>query len=419
MHALLRQCARGAPPSGADAGAIEDETMTPRHAIFRVALLTPLVAVAWISGCGRTPPGGPGGAGGAPGAVPVTVVTLAEQPVSLTRELPGRTAAFRVAEVRPQVSGIVERRLFEEGALVKAGQALYQLDDATYRADVGVAKAAVARAEAGLEAARLRADRSARLVKTGLVSAQENDNAVAALHQAEADLQSARAALDAAQVKLGRARITAPIGGRIGKSAVTEGALVTADQDTPLATIQQLDPMYVDLTQSSAELLALRREIAEGRLEQDGKVTVLIVLEDGSRYAEPGTLAFSDVTVEPTTGSYLLRIRVPNPRNALLPGMFVRAEVGSGVRPRGLLVPQQGIARDPRGNASAMVVDADGKAAVRPVKVSRAVGDRWLVDEGLAAGDRVIVEGLQKIQPGAPVQATEASPPSAPAKPGE
>ena len=393
--------------------------MTPRPPRFRVALLTSLVAAACVSGCGRTPPGGPAGEGGAPGAVPVTVVTLAEQPVSLTRELPGRTAAFRVAEVRPQVSGIIQSRLFEEGALVKAGQALYQLDDATYRADVGVARAALARADAGLEAARLRAERSARLVKTGLVSAQDNDNAVAALHQAEADVQSARAALDAAQVKLARARITAPIGGRIGKSAVTEGALVTADQDAPLATIQQLDPMYVDLTQSSAELLQLRREIADGRLEQGGKVPVVIVLEDGSRYAEAGVLAFSDVTVEPTTGTYLLRVRVPNPRNALLPGMFVRAELGSGVRPRGLLVPQPAIARDPRGNASAMVVGPDDKVEVRPVEVSRTVGDRWLVDAGLAAGDRVIVEGLQKVQPGAQVQATEASADAAPAQPGK
>jgi membrane fusion protein (multidrug efflux system) len=393
--------------------------MTPRSAACRVALLTPLLAFACVSGCGRTPPGGAGGAGGAPGAVPVTVVTLKEQPVSLARELPGRTAAFRVAEVRPQVSGIVQRRLFDEGAVVQGGQALYQLDDATYRADVGVARASVARAEAGLEAARLRAQRSAKLVTTGLVSAQENDNAVAALHQAEADVQSARAALDAAQVKLARARITAPISGRIGKSAVTEGALVTADQDAPLATIQQLDPMYVDLTQSSAELLQLRREIAEGRLEQDGQVPVVILLEDGSRYGEAGTLAFSDVTVEPTTGSYLLRVRVPNPQGALLPGMFVRAEVGSGVRPRGLLVPQQAITRDPRGNASAMVVGADDKVEVRPVTASRALGDRWLVDEGLAPGDRVIVEGLQKVQPGAPVQATEASASAAPVKAGE
>ncbi len=401
--------------------------MNPRVDRNRVAMLTSilaLAALATLGSCGGKPPaGGPGPGGGAPGAMPVTVVTLKVQPVALTRELPGRTAAFRVAEVRPQVSGIVRQRLFNEGALVQAGQALYQLDDATYRADVGIARAAVSRAEAGLEAARLRARRSTELVKTGLVSAQDNDNAVATLHQSEADLASARASLDAAQVKLGRARISAPIAGRIGKSAVTEGALVTADQESPLATIQQLDPMYVDVTQSSAELLQLRKELASGTLQQQGSVPVTIVLEDGSTYPKQGTLAFSDVTVEPTTGSFLLRVEVPNPGNALLPGMFVRAVLGNGVRPQGLLVPQQGITRDPQGNASAMVVGADGKVEVRAVQVNRTIGDQWLVDGGLAAGDRVIVEGLQKIQPGMAVQATEvgaaaqATAPAAPTAP--
>ena len=400
--------------------------MNPRVDRNRVALLTLILTLATLGGCGGKPPaGGPGPGGGDQGAMPVTVVTLKVERVALTRELPGRTAAFRVAEVRPQVSGIVRQRLFDEGAQVQAGQALYQLDDATYRADVGIARAAVARAEAGLEAARLRARRSAELVKTGLVSAQDNDNAVATLHQSEADLASARASLDAAQVKLSRARISAPIAGRIGKSAVTEGALVTADQETPLATIQQLDPMYVDLTQSSAELLQLRKELASGTLQQQDSVPVTIVLEDGSTYPRQGALAFSDVTVEPTTGSFLLRVEVPNPGNALLPGMFVRAVIGNGVRPEGLLVPQQGITRDPQGNATAMVVGAEDKVESRPVKVSRTVGDQWLVDDGLKPGDRVIVEGLQKIQPGMPVQATEAgaatqgtSPatPSAPAK---
>jgi membrane fusion protein (multidrug efflux system) len=219
-------------------------------------------------------------------------------------------------------------------------------------------------------------------------------------------------------VKLGYARIKAPIAGRIGKSSVTEGALVTADQDAPLATIQDLDPMYVDVTQSSAELLQLRRELASGALEKRESAPVAIVLEDGTRHPQTGTLAFSDVTVEPTTGSFLLRVEVPNPGNALLPGMFVRALVGSGVRPQGLLVPQQGIGRDPRGNASAMIVGADGRVEVRPVQVSRTVGDKWLVDGGLAPGDRVIVEGLQKIQPGMPVQAKEAGAgPTAPATP--
>jgi membrane fusion protein (multidrug efflux system) len=385
-----------------------------RHAV----LLTLTCALGTQAGCSPRQGAAPGAPGEMP-ATPVTVVTLAAEPVALTRELPGRTAAFRVAEVRPQVSGIVMQRLFTEGTLVAAGQPLYQLDDATYRADHGMAKAALARAEAGLEAARLRANRSANLVKSGLVSAQDNDNAIAALREAEADVGSARAALDAATVKLGYARIKAPIAGRIGKSSVTEGALVTADQDAPLATIQDLDPMYVDVTQSSAELLQLRRELASGALERRESAPVAIVLEDGTRHQRTGTLAFSDVTVEPTTGSYLLRVEVPNPGNELLPGMFVRALVGNGVRPQGLLVPQQGIARDPQGNASAMIVGADGKVEVRPVQVSRTVGDKWLVDGGLAPGDRVIVEGLQKIQPGMAVQAKEAgagpTPPATPA----
>jgi membrane fusion protein (multidrug efflux system) len=339
--------------------------------------------------------------------MPVTVVTLRAEPVTLVRELPGRTSAFLVAEVRPQVSGIVKARLFTEGASVKAGQALYQLDDATYRADYGVARAAVARAEATLEAARLRARRTGDLVKTGVVSAQDNDNAVAALRQAEADVESSRASLVAAGVVLGHARITSPISGRIGKSAVTEGALVKAEQDAPLATVQQLDPVYVDVTQSSAELLQLKRELAAGTLEEHASLPVAIVLEDGSRYAHDGALEFSDVSVDPGTGSYLLRIKVPNPDRMLLPGMYVRALVGNGVRPQGLLVPQQGIARDPGGNATALVIGKDGKVEARVAQVSRTIGDKWLVDGGLAAGDRVIVEGLQKVQPGMPVQATE------------
>ncbi len=384
---------------------------TPSRRI-RVALSIIVLAGA-LAACGKGQQGPPQG----PGAMPVTVVTLRTEPVTLVRELPGRTSAFLVAEVRPQVSGIVKARLFTEGAIVKAGQALYQLDDATYRADYGIAKAAVARAEATLEAARLRARRTGELVKTGVVSAQDNDNAIAALGQAEAELESSRAALTAAGVVLGHARITSPIAGRIGKSAVTEGALVKAEQDAPLSTVQQLDPVYVDVTQSSAELLQLKRELSEGMLEQQASLPVTIVLEDGRRYAHPGVLEFSDVSVDPTTGSYLLRIKVPNPERLLLPGMYVRAQVGNGVRPQGILVPQQGIARDPQGNATALVVGKDDKVELRSVQVSRTIGDRWLVDGGLEAGDRVIVEGLQKVQPGAPVMATEASPPGTPAAP--
>jgi len=377
--------------------------MSERPKRVCAALLTVTLAATALAGCGRGKEGSPKG----PGAMPVTVVTLRAEPVTLVRELPGRTSAFLVAEVRPQVSGIVKARLFTEGASVKAGQALYQLDDATYRADYGVATAALARAEATLEAARLRARRTGDLVKTGVVSAQDNDNAVAALRQAEADVESSRASLVAAGVVLGYARITAPIAGRIGKSAVTEGALVKAEQDAPLATVQQLDPVYVDVTQSSAELLQLKRELAAGTLEEHASLPVAIVLEDGSRYAHDGALEFSDVSVDPGTGSYLLRIKVPNPDRTLLPGMYVRALVGNGVRPQGLLVPQQGIARDPRGNATALVVGKDGKVENRVVQASRTIGDKWLVDGGLVAGDRVIVEGLQKVQPGMPVQATE------------
>jgi len=379
--------------------------MPERPKRLRAALLTVTLAAAALAGCGHREGGAPQG----PGAMPVTVVTLRAEPVTLVRELTGRTSAYLVAEVRPQVSGIVKARLFTEGASVRAGQALYQLDDATYRADYGVAKAAVARAEATLEAARLRARRTGELVKTGVVSAQDNDNAVAALRQAEADVEASRAALASAGVVLGYARITSPISGRIGKSAVTEGALVKAEQDAPLATVQQLDPVYVDVTQSSAELLQLKRELAAGTLEEHASLPVAIVLEDGSRYAQEGALEFSDVSVDPGTGSYLLRIKVPNPDRTLLPGMYVRALVGNGVRPQGLLVPQQGIARDPRGNATALVVGKDGKAEIRVVQATRTIGDKWLVDGGLVAGDRVIVEGLQKVQPGMPVAATEAT----------
>lgn len=381
--------------------------------VFRnfVALLA---VVSLVTACARqdAPPQGPD-------AVPVTVVTLATQAVTLTRELPGRTSAFMVAEVRPQVSGIVKQRLFTEGGMVEAGQPLYQLDDATYQADYASARAEVARAQAALDTARSHARRSAELVASNLVSQQENDNAVDALRQAEADFAAAEAALHKQAVILRYTRVNSPISGRIGKSSVTQGALVTANQDEVLATIQQLDPIFVDVTQSSAELLALRDAVAAGQVETGRDLPVAIHLEDGSRYPHDGRLAFADVTVEPTTGSYMLRILVPNPEHVLLPGMYVNAEVGSGVRPDALLVPQQGISRGPKGDPYAMVVDAEGKAERRPVRVDRTLGDSWLVEDGLAAGDRVIVEGLQKIRPGVPVQPAEAGDPATPAAPGQ
>lgn len=364
------------------------------------ALMAALGMLAACSGP-STPPQGLGD-------VPVTVVTLATKPVTLTRELPGRTTPYVVAEVRPQVNGIVARRLFTEGGLVKAGEPLYQIEDATYRADDESARANLARAEATLVTNQLNARRSAELVKIDAVSKQDDENAAAALRQAEADVKAARAAVDRARTVLGYARITSPISGRIGKSSVTQGALVTANQDAPLATVQQLDPIYVDVTQSSAEMLELRRALAAGTLKGTRDLPVTILLEDGSRYEHDGKLAFSDVTVDPTTGSFGLRVVVPNPDHLLLPGMYVRAVIGDGERENALLVPQQGVTHDQKGNTTAMVVGRDGKVEVRPVKVSRAIGDQWLVEDGLAAGDRVIVEGLQKVRPGATAKVTEA-----------
>jgi membrane fusion protein (multidrug efflux system) len=374
----------------------------------RPALILTLVLSLSIAACEEQAAPPPQGA-----APAVTVVTLKAEPVELTRQLPGRTNAYVVAEVRPQVTGIVKERLFTEGGLVEAGQPLYQLDDATYRADYNSARASLARAAATLEVARLNATRAEELIKTNAVSRQDYENAVAALRQAEADVGVAQAALASSRVELDYARITSPIAGRIGKSTVTQGALVTADQAQPLATVQQLDPIYVDLTQSSSELLQLRKAVGGGNVRDADGAPVTILLEDGTRYEHEGELSFTDVSVDPSTGSFSLRVVVPNPDHLLLPGMYVRAELRSAVLEDGLLVPQQGIAHDPRGNASALVVAADGTVEQRQVKVSRTVGDKWLVSSGLAAGDRVIVEGLQKVQPGMPVEADEAAPAAA------
>jgi membrane fusion protein (multidrug efflux system) len=371
-------------------------------------LVTSGCAVLGLAGCSPKATPQQGG-----GPVPVTVVTLAPQTVTLTRELPGRVVPSLVAEVRPQVNGIVARRLFTEGSLVEAGQPLYQIEDATYRADSETAAAGLARAEASLLTAQLNAPRTVELLKIGAISKQDAERAAAVLRQAEADVQAARAAVARAAVVLGYARITAPISGRIGKSSVTQGALVTANQDAALAIVQQLDPVYVDVTQSSVELLELRRALAAGRLQGARNLPVRILLEDGSPHEHEGELAFSDVTVDPSTGSFSLRVIVPNPRHMLLPGMYVRAVVGDGERENALLAPQQGVTRDPKGHTTAMVVSKEGKAEMRTITVSRTVGDRWLVEEGLAAGDRIIVEGLQKVRPDAPVQAIEAGTPAA------
>ncbi len=401
--------------------------LAPRTALRSTALLSAPLSLMLLAACGKgdAPAAGPGGPGAGMPPPEVTVVTLKPENVTLTRELSGRATPSMIAEVRPQVSGIVRRRLFTEGGTVRAGQPLYQIDDTAFQADRNSAQAQLARAQATLATARLNAGRSAQLVRIDAVSKQDNDNAQAALRQAQADVRAAQAAVQGASVPLGFTRVTAPISGQIGRSSVTAGALVTAAQPAPLATIQQLDPMYVDLTQSSAELLQLRREVEAGNLTEAGAAPVEILLEDGTRFDHQGRLSFAETTVDPTTGSFTVRVVVPNPQHLLLPGMYVRANVANGARANALLVPQPGISRDPKGNATAMVVGADGKVEPRPVKVSRTVGNRWLVEEGLKAGDKVIVEGLQKIQPGAPVKAVEqgsapadkpAAPAAAPAK---
>lgn len=345
----------------------------------------------------------------------VTVVTLKSEPVTLTRELPGRTNPFKVAEVRPQVNGIVEEQLFQEGGLVEAGEPLYQLDDATYEADYESAQANLQSARAELNVARLNANRIAELAGTGAVSKQEDDNAKAKLQQAQAAVASAKAAVQQAKIQLRYARISSPISGRVGKSAVTQGALVTANQASALATVQQLDPIYVDINQSTTELLNLRRALAAGKVEDADDLPVKIVLEDGSVYPHAGKLQFAEASVDPSTGSVLMRVVVPNPDHMLLPGMYVRAEIGRGRRENAVLVPQQGIARDPKGNTFAMLVNSEGKVEQRSVEVSQTVGNRWLVEGGLNPGDRVIVAGLQKIRPGVPVQVSEAEAQPAPA----
>jgi membrane fusion protein (multidrug efflux system) len=356
-----------------------------------------------LAGCGKKDK-----AGMKPGGPPeVGVIVVAPQSVTLTTELPGRTSAHLIAEVRPQVGGIIQKRLFTEGSDVKAGQVLYQIDPATYKAAFASARAAQSKAEANLIPARLKEQRFRDLVKIKAVSQQDYDDANAALKQAEAELASSKAAVETARINLAYTRVTAPISGRIGRSSVTDGALVTASQATALATIQQLSSMYVDVTQSSAEMLRLKRNLASGLLKDNAasQARVRLLLEDGSAYPLPGTLKFSEVTVDQSTGSITLRAVFPNPNQVLLPGMFVRAILEEGVNDQAILVPQRGVTRKPDGNASVMVVGAQEKVEQRVIKVARTIGDNWLVSEGLKAGDRVILEGIQKVKPGIPAKA--------------
>ena len=368
---------------------------------------TAILALSVVSGCSEQTSARP-----QPGPVAVTAVTLTTQPVTLERELPGRTSPYLIAEVRPQVSGLVEGRLFEEGSMVQAGQPLYQLDDDTYLADVNSAKAALESAKASLESARLSKLRADRLRKTGAISQQDVDDITAAYLEAKANVAVAEATLEGKKISLDDARITAPIAGRIGKSSVTQGALVTANQTTALATIQQLDPLYVDLTRSAAEWMELRRQLASGKLTAVENIPVTLLLDDGSRYPYQGTLTFADVSVNPTTGSFALRAEVPNPEQMLLPGMYVRAMISLGERESAILVPQRGVQRDQKGATYVMLVTEDGVVEQRYITVNQTLGDQWLVDEGVQAGDRVIVSGLQKIRPGTPVTVTGSDTPS-------
>ncbi|MBN3162394.1 efflux RND transporter periplasmic adaptor subunit [Pectobacterium brasiliense] len=373
--------------------------------------LTPLAAVLMLSG-GLMLAGcddGNNQQGGAQQQMPeVGIVTLKTEALNVMTELPGRTSAYRIAEVRPQVGGIILKRNFVEGSDVKAGASLYQIDPATYQASYNSAKGSLAQAQAQAEIARLTVNRYKPLLGTNYVSKQDYDQAVATSRQADAAVQAAKAAVDTAQINLAYTKVNSPIEGRVGKSTVTEGALVATGQATALTTVQQLDPIYVDVTQSSNDFLQLKKELENGTLKQsEGKANVHLLLENGTEYTEAGTLEFSDVTVDETTGSITLRAIFPNPQHNLLPGMFVRARLDSGVNPTALLVPQQGVSRDPRGQATAMVVGEGDKVEPRTLKTSKAVGDKWLVTEGLKAGDRVIVTGLQKIRPGAQVKAKE------------
>ncbi len=367
------------------------------------ALFTALAGLFLLSGCKpqNSVSGQPQG-----GAPEVTVLTVSTQPVVLTTELPGRTVPYRIAEIRPQVSGLVLKRLFTEGSNVQAGQVLYQIDSAQFQASLDNAKATLEKAEAQLFSIRLRAERYRDLVSDKAISQQDYDDATAAEKQALAEIEYWKATIKTALINLGYTRVTAPISGRIGKSNVTDGAIVTAYQPLPLATIQQLDPIYVDVPQSTTDLLRLKRRLKDGRLKNNVKDQnkVKLIMEDETPYPLEGTLQFSDVTVDPTTGSVIMRVVFPNPEDIILPGMFVKALIKEGANEQAILIPQQGVSRDSKGNPLALIVDAESKVALRQLTLDRAINDKWLVSAGLSPGDRVIVEGMQRVRPGVTVK---------------
>ena len=387
--------------------------MSSNHPLTAGTVMLALVS-ALLTACGA-PPGGPPPELSGPPQVGVLVVQ--PQRLALSTELPGRTVPYQIAEVRPQVTGLIQTRNFQEGSLVKAGQPLYQIDAASYQASYDSARATLAKNEANLRSTRLKSQRYSELVEIKAVSQQDQDDASAALQQGEADVAGAKAALESARINLAFTRVVSPISGRIGKSSVTPGALVTANQATLLSTVQQLDPIYVDVTQSSSSVLRLKHALARGDLKGGGanSAVVKLLLEDGSTYPLAGKLQFSDVTVDQGTGAITLRAVFPNPNADLLPGMYVRAVVEEGVNEQALLVPQPAVSRDSTGKPMAFVVSADGKLESRFITTERAIGDQWVVTTGLKAGDRLVVEGQQKARPGQPVNAVPLPAPATPA----
>ena len=375
--------------------------------------LTAIAVILALAACGKSQ--GPGGMPGAGGPTEVGIVVLQPETMAVTAELSGRTVANVIAEIRPQVGGVIQQRMFHEGGEVKAGELLYQIDPAMYQASFDSANASLAKAEANLTTARLKADRYQELLADKAVSQQAFDDANAALKTAEADVAANKAAVSVARINLNYTHVASPISGRIGKSSVTQGALVTANQATALATVQQLDPINIDVTQSTRDMMQLKRAFDAGQIKSagDGQAKVKLLLEDGSAYPLEGKLAFAEATVDAGTSTVTLRAVFPNPKRELLPGMYVRAVIEQGVREQSLLVPQQGVSHDPLGNATAMVVNAESKVEPRQLKAERAIGDKWLVTDGLKAGDKLIVEGLQKVRPGAPVTTVPAGSPSA------
>jgi RND family efflux transporter, MFP subunit len=347
------------------------------------------------------------------GPVEVGVVTLTAQNVTVSTELPGRTASTMMSEVRPQVAGVIQKRLFTEGSYVQAGQPLYQIDPQLYRASRDEAQATLAAAQATAAAAQAKANRYRTLGQSEAVSAQDRDDVIATARQASAAVEQARATLQTTGINLNFTQVRAPISGRIGRSAFTPGALVTASQTTALATIQQLDPIFVDITQSSAKLLQLRRALATGK-QLPASATIRLKLDDGTDYPQEGRIEFAEPIVDPNSGTVTLRARFPNPDGLLLPGMFVRAVAPQSVVPGAILAPQQGISRDAKGNATALVVNAKNKVERRTVTAAQAIGDKWLITSGLKAGDRLIVEGTDKVQPDDSVKAVAIEAPAAP-----